>query len=84
MNGLLHQLQVVISATCDRNQPQLQDTSSVEAVNEKITELRELMEQSNESTVRCIESLKNASSNPGSNYYWLIFVALYGGIYFFQ
>jgi phosphopantetheine adenylyltransferase len=82
MNGLLHQLQVVITATCDKNQTQ--DASSMESVNDKIAELREFMEQSNESTTTFIETLKNASSNPGSNYYWLIFVALYGGIYFLQ
>ena len=64
--------------------PKSGESASAESICAKMAEMREIMEQSNDSTVVVIDALKNASSNPGSNYYWLIFVALYGGVYFFQ
>lgn len=82
MNGVLHQLQVIISVAGDKSISQ--DTTSAETLTNKLAELRDIMEQSGDSTTTIIEALKNSSSNPGSNYYWLIFVLLYGGVYFFQ
>jgi replication-associated recombination protein RarA len=82
LNGVLHQLQTIISVAGDKTQSQ--DEFSAETVANKLTELRDIMDQSGESTTNIIEALKNSSSNPGSNYYWLIFVLLYGGVYFFQ
>mmetsp|Transcript_5143 Transcript_5143/g.5278 ORF Transcript_5143/g.5278 Transcript_5143/m.5278 type:complete len:332 (+) Transcript_5143:143-1138(+) len=82
LNGVLHQLQTIISVAGDKTQSQ--DDISAESVANKLTELRDIMDHSGESTTNIIETLKNSSSNPGSNYYWLIFVLLYGGVYFFQ
>ena len=82
LNGVLHQLQVIISVAGDKKQAYY--AASVEAITYKLAELREIMEQSGDATTGIIDTLKNSSSNPGSNYYWLIFVALYGGVYFFQ
>ena len=56
----------------------------MEGITSKLGELRDIMEQSGNSTVSIIQALKDSSSNPGSNYYWLIFVVLYGGVYLFQ
>jgi curved DNA-binding protein CbpA len=53
-----------------------------EKVQSKIDKFREIMQQSNDKTNILIEALKNSSSNPGSKYYWLLFVAMYAGIYF--
>ena len=77
---MLHQLQVIISTAGDKKN----DPASIEGITAKLAELHEIMEISGESTVGIIEVLKNSSTNPGSNYYWLIFVILYGGVYFFQ
>ena len=56
---------------------------NVAEVANKMSELRDVMEQSNDATVAVVDKLKNSSSNPGSQYYWLLFVAMYGGMYFF-
>ena len=72
----------MVSVASEKKQPY--DADSVENINNKLGELREIMELSGDSTIGIIDTLKNASSNPGSNYYWLIFVLLYGGVYFFQ
>mmetsp|Transcript_25551 Transcript_25551/g.42838 ORF Transcript_25551/g.42838 Transcript_25551/m.42838 type:complete len:340 (-) Transcript_25551:283-1302(-) len=56
----------------------------LESAQQQLLSLRDQMDSSNDSTSKYIEALKNCSSNPGSNYYWIIFVALYGGIYFLQ
>ena len=53
-----------------------------ETVQSKIDKFREIMQQSNDKTNSLIDALKNSSSNPGSKYYWLLFVAMYAGIYF--
>ena len=82
LNGVLHQLQVIVSIAGDKKQAH--DAGSVEAITTKLSELRDIMDVSGDATTGIIETLKNSSSNPGSNYYWLIFVAIYGGVYFFQ
>lgn len=82
MNGVLHQLQVMISAVGNKNQQH--DANTAEMITSKLAELRDIMEQSTDSASSIIDTLKNSSSNPGSSYYWLIFVFLYGGVYFFQ
>ena len=78
MLGLLHQLQVLV--TPDERTQQL----PLEEIKQKIVELRDEMKTSNETAAEEISLLKNATSNPGSNYYWLIFVFIYAGVYFFQ
>lgn len=60
------------------------DETQLSNIKSKIVELRDQMDQSNEMTMQRIDKLRNSSSNPGANYYWIIFVVMYGGIYFFQ
>ena len=71
---------MVISTSQDKKN----EAASMEGITNKLGELRDIMEQSGNSTVSIIQALKDSSSNPGSNYYWLIFVVLYGGVYLFQ
>eukprot|EP00981_Chlorochromonas_danica_P008832 scaffold2312_cov165-Ochromonas_danica.AAC.72 len=60
------------------------DLVTVDSVRNRIIELREKMDSSGEDFGRRIEDLRAASVNPGSSYYWIIFVLLYGGVYFLQ
>lgn len=60
------------------------DLVTVDSVRNRIIELREKMDSSGEDFERRIEDLRAASVNPGSSYYWIIFVLLYGGVYFLQ
>lgn len=53
-------------------------------VKAKITEIRDSMEETSEGYNRRIDDLKSSNNNPGSNYYWIVFVILYAGIYFVQ
>ena len=80
---MLQQLQVVVTTIGDKPQA-TQHTLSVEQISTTMSEIREVMEQSSETTAVVVEQLKNSSANPGSKYYWLVFVATYGGVYFFQ
>lgn len=57
---------------------------SVADIDEKIKELRSVLDFSNNSTLEIIDDLTNSSSNLGANYYWLVFIAMYGGIYLLQ
>ena len=50
----------------------------------KLATLRDEMDSSNEATAVYIDTLKKSNSNPGSGYYWIVFVVLYGSIYFLQ
>ena len=53
-----------------------------EKVQSKIDKFRDIMQQSSEKTNIIVQALKDSSTNPGSKYYWLLFVAMYAGIYF--
>ena len=86
--GLLQQLQGAVAAVGDSKAAAAATSSSAAPVNvaevaHKMSELRDVMEQSNDATVAVVDKLRNSSSNPGSQYYWLLFVAMYGGMYFF-
>ncbi|RYH08378.1 hypothetical protein EON65_40930 [archaeon] len=61
-----------------------QDVQHIQEVRSRLMRLRSDMELQGESFGRRIEDLKQSSSNPGANYYWILFVLLYGGIYFLQ
>lgn len=50
----------------------------------KVSEIRNDMVSVDERASRALDTLKKASSNPLSSYYWLVFVVIYGGVYFFQ
>lgn len=60
------------------------DASKLDSIQGKIIELRDHIDNSSDNTTRFIDQLKNCSANPGASYYWLIFVVMYGSIYFFQ
>jgi len=79
MYGLLHQLQVLVTP-----EERSQSLAPLDEIKAKVAELRSMMKESNDSAAEVIALLKNANSNPGSNYYWLIFIFIYGGVYFFQ
>ncbi len=65
---------------------QINDISrdKVDEILRKIGEIREKFDSSSESYNHRISDLRNSSSNPGSNYYWILFVLMYGGIFFLQ
>ena len=77
MIAMLHQLQVLVS-------PEQQDLETITSASQKIEGLKENISTASDKMNEIVEVLKNSSSNPGSNYYWIIFVAMYGGIYLFQ
>lgn len=60
------------------------ESSKEDSMRTKLVELCDQVEMATESTKRHILHLKNSSSNPGASYYWVLFVILYGGIYFLQ
>lgn len=98
MSELLQQLQALVEVGNrggTDNQSQTQSTSGgqlsaereeqqLSAVRGKMAELRDQLDASGEATTQYIEALRQCSANPGSNYYWLVFVVLYGSIYFMQ
>ena len=53
-------------------------------IKNNLTEIRDKMDNSSEIAFNQIEELRKSSSNPGSNYYWIIFVLMYASIYFLQ
>lgn len=65
---------------------QINDISrdKVDEILRKIGEIREKFDSSSELYNHRINDLRNSSSNPGSNYYWIVFVLMYGGIFFLQ
>ena len=50
----------------------------------KVAAVRNQLIQSDEQALMALDTLKKSSSSPGSSYYWLIFVVIYGGVYLFQ
>ena len=60
------------------------DTQQIETIKSKLLQLHDEMDESNEIASQRITVLKHSSTNPGANYYWILFVLLYGGIYFIQ
>eukprot|EP00607_Mallomonas_marina_P002662 CAMPEP_0182437798 /NCGR_PEP_ID=MMETSP1167-20130531/85292_1 /TAXON_ID=2988 /ORGANISM="Mallomonas Sp, Strain CCMP3275" /LENGTH=159 /DNA_ID=CAMNT_0024630847 /DNA_START=591 /DNA_END=1067 /DNA_ORIENTATION=- len=65
MHGLLHQLQVMVTP-----EEKTQCLASLDEIKAKISELRDVMKESNQNTVDTISLMKDANANPGSNYYW--------------
>ena len=87
MNELLQELEQMLelgSRASEGSSSSVQDLAQIENIRNRITALRDQMDEANKMYSDRIEDLRNSSTNPGSNYYWLVFVALYGGIYFFQ
>jgi hypothetical protein len=84
MTELLIELQALIKQQEIKNNgtSNLTIQMNPEKVQSKIDKFREIMQQSSEKTNIIVQALKDSSSNPGSKYYWLLFVAMYAGIYF--
>lgn len=61
-----------------------QGQEQVAVIQSKLGELREQLEQSGDNTTQLIEDLRQCATNPGSQYYFLVFIVLYGGIYYLQ
>ena len=96
MNDLLLQLQSLMEV--GKNQDTLSSSSSIsssssqltalddikkiEVIQSKIIELRELIDQSCDNVTLFIDVLRTSSSNPGSKYYWIVFIVIYGSVYF--
>lgn len=57
---------------------------TLEEIQEKLLECREVIDKTNASIAVMLDSLRRSSSNPGSDYYWILFVLMYVGVYFFQ
>ena len=75
MQGLLQQLQTLVS---------IGESSNERDIEPKITELTVLMNNSDDSVASIVTALKNSNVNPIANYYWLLFVFMYAGVYLFQ
>jgi hypothetical protein len=72
--ALVQQIEAMTAAPDDRDK----DYTDVFA------ELRSVMVLSDDRAQKVTETLKKSSPSPGSNYYWLIFIVIYGGVYLFQ
>ncbi len=83
LRELLQQVETVVDIA-RKPVPSATDIDAVERVRSRLCELSEEMEVVGDGFTRRIEDLRMASANPGSSYYWIIFVLLYGGIYFMQ
>lgn len=91
MVELLQQLQSLVdsdvvkfSANNVNNDVEGQNGLELAAMQSKLCEIREKLEQAGDHTSEFIEDLRQCAANPGSQYYFIIFIALYGGVYFFQ
>jgi len=97
MNDLLLQLQSLmevgknqdtlsssssISISSSSQLTALDDIKKIEVIQSKIIELRELIDQSCDNVNLFIDVLRTSSSNPGSKYYWIVFIVIYGSVYF--
>ena len=74
MQGLLQQLQSAI----------LEKKDNLSVVESKFLELSKEMQESTSVMANIVDTLKSANVNPIANYYWLLFVFIYAGAYFFQ
>ncbi len=57
---------------------------SLTILNEKLSVLTNMIDQTHVNTHASINLLKNTTESFGANYYWLVFVVIYGGLYLFQ
>ena len=80
MNILLQQVHSLI----DRNDRSRSDEAALTLASEKLKSLRLTIASTNSSTEEIILALKQSTTNFGANYYWVIFVLIYGGVYLFQ
>ena len=60
------------------------ELAPLEDINTKIAQIRDELRLASDATSEAVSVIKEANANPGANYYWLIFVALYAGSYFYN
>lgn len=80
LKELLHE----VRGTTNSSASEPKSSCDQESTRSKLVDLVDHIELANESTQKTIEILRSSTSNPGSNYYWILFVLLYGGVYFLQ
>ena len=85
-NLLVHQeaLQRLLDEIENLSDSSIATKESLEEMQSKIAQAKNRMTDADERASSALDSLKSSSASPGSSYYWLIFVAIYGGVYFFQ
>jgi hypothetical protein len=79
VDGMLDQLQDAIR-TFDSSSSQ----NDLATLSKKISQVQSFIKDSSYRADTVLDTLKNSNSNPAAQYYWLIFVFMYVGIYFFQ
>jgi hypothetical protein len=77
VQGLLCELEASLA-------PDSSTTDDFDNIHVKVVGIRGAMQAYEAKAMAGIERLRKSSANPGSSYYWLIFVALYGGVYLLQ
>jgi hypothetical protein len=89
MSDQLHQLQQLVDVQRELSDAPSQDAIRQEGlqllgIQSRLVALRDDIDQSVERAAGQIEQLRQCSANPGASYYWIIFVLLYGSVYFLQ
>lgn len=72
------------SSTAHADAAEEQRQEQVVEIQSKLGVLREQLEQAGDNTTQLIEDLRQCATNPGSQYYFLVFIVLYGGMYYLQ
>jgi hypothetical protein len=80
--GLESVLQQTIDNAPDVSEKDTKD--SLEMVVSRINSFRNQMDRTSQSVDKRILDLKQSSSTFGANYHWIVFVLLYGGVFFLQ
>lgn len=85
----MYEMLKLVESSLENNKKTIVDGNTkypeqVREVQSMLLELRDQMDKSSESSMKFIDDLRHCSANPGSNYYWVIFVVLYGGFYLLQ
>jgi hypothetical protein len=78
MDQLLQHLQQVMS---HNDQAKTNDHADMRS---ELEDLQQFVESNYQQASKMVDDLKNSSSSIGSNYYWIVFVVMYGGIYLLQ
>jgi hypothetical protein len=74
---------VLYSTLCDQDAAVQQEQQRC-VIQDKLATLREDVDGAAQAATAHIDALRQCSSNPGANYYWIVFVVLYGSVYFMQ
>eukprot|EP01034_Spumella_vulgaris_P027737 gene27737-34504_t len=82
LDSLLLQLQGLIEVSALESEDDKEErTTKITTISTRITNIRSQMEAANDHTAVAIHQLKVSSTNPGSQYYWILLVVMYGGVY---